>query len=53
MSWLIFLLGVLVGWITKFPLILKWYRELKETRAYEEMMFKKRIEEYNKTNQLP
>lgn len=31
-----FLLGVLVGWITKFPLLLKWYRELKRTKDYKE-----------------
>lgn len=32
------IIGIVVGWVTKFPLILKWYRELKRTRGYEKMM---------------
>jgi len=31
------IVGVLIGWITKFPLILKWYRELKRTKEYKRM----------------
>lgn len=31
------IIGVVIGWITKFPLLLKWYRELRKTRAYEKM----------------
>lgn len=31
-----FIAGVSVGWVTKFPLILKWYKELKETRDYQD-----------------
>jgi len=31
------IIGIVIGWITKFPLVLKWYRELKRTRGYEKM----------------
>lgn len=46
------LLGVVIGWVTKFPLLLKWYRELQQTRSYEAMRDKVHFEEmkekYNK-----
>ena len=31
------IIGVVIGWITKFPLLLKWYRELKRTKEYKRM----------------
>ena len=27
-------IGILIGWITKVPLLIKWYRELQETKDY-------------------
>lgn len=36
--------GILIGWITKFPLILKWYKEIKLTKDYQIM----RLEEDRK-----
>lgn len=27
-------IGILIGWITKVPFLIKWYRELKETSDY-------------------
>jgi hypothetical protein len=38
-------IGIVIGWIFKFPFLLKWYKELKETRDYQEMKRKKHIEE--------
>lgn len=31
------IIGIVIGWITKFPLLLKWYRELKRTKEYKRM----------------
>lgn len=28
------IIGILIGWITKVPFLIKWYRELKETSDY-------------------
>jgi hypothetical protein len=36
------IIGIVIGWITKFPLLLKWYNELKATRDYEKAMRYKR-----------
>lgn len=41
------LIGVIIGWITKVPLLIKWYCELKQTKDYKEM---KLIDRYNKLN---
>lgn len=35
------LVGVLIGWVTKVPFLIKWYKELKNTRDYQEL---KRLE---------
>lgn len=29
--------GIIIGWVTKFPLLVKWYRELKRTKDYKKM----------------
>jgi len=46
------LIGVVIGWITKFPLLLKWYSELRKTRSYEKMRdavhYHEMKEKYNK-----
>ena len=26
--------GILIGWITKVPFLIKWYRDIKETSDY-------------------
>lgn len=28
------IIGILIGWITKVPFLIKWYNELKETQDY-------------------
>lgn len=28
------IIGVIIGWITKLPFLIKWYKELKETKDY-------------------
>ena len=30
------LVGVVIGWVTKIPFLIKWYRELRNTRDYQE-----------------
>lgn len=40
-TWIIFIGGILVGWLTKLPFALKWYKELKQYKT-------KKIELYNK-----
>lgn len=35
------LVGVLIGWVIKVPFLIKWYKELKNTRDYQEL---KRLE---------
>ena len=40
------LIGVVIGWVTKFPLLLKWYKELKSTRDYQKAM---RYKQYVRT----
>jgi len=44
--------GFLLGWATKIPFLIKWYRQLKKTRAYEKMQDKIHVaeikEKYNK-----
>jgi len=42
------IVGVIIGWITKFPLVLKWYRELRRTRSYEKMRDAIHFEEMKK-----
>lgn len=47
-------IGVAIGWITKIPFLIKWYRELKETNDYKNRRTqafldeKKRLEEIYK-----
>ena len=45
---IILVIGIIIGWVTKFPFLLKWYRDLKKTRGYEEMSNKIRYEETKK-----
>lgn len=40
---LLILLGVLLGWITKVPFLIKWYRELRATRNWERMDLERRV----------
>jgi hypothetical protein len=44
--------GIIIGWLTKIPVLIKWYRELKETRDYQKAMRYKRYiricKKYNK-----
>lgn len=48
--------GVLIGWATKIPFLLKWYNELKETKDYKNRRTTayldeiKRLEEIYKNN---
>lgn len=28
------IIGILIGWITKVPFLIKWYRDIKETSDY-------------------
>lgn len=28
------LVGIVIGWVTKVPFLIKWYRELRETNDY-------------------
>lgn len=37
------LVGVLIGWITKVPFLIKWYRELRATRNWEMMDLERRV----------
>jgi len=37
--WIYFLVGVLVGWITKVPFLIKWYRELREDKIDRQRMY--------------
>lgn len=39
------IIGIAIGWITKVPFIIKWYRDLKNTRAYEKMRDAVHVEE--------
>lgn len=32
------IVGIGIGWITKVPFLIKWYRELRRTRNYKKMM---------------
>lgn len=31
------IIGILIGWVTKFPLLLKWYRKIQKTKEYKRM----------------
>lgn len=31
------IIGVVLGWITKVPFLIKWYRDLKKTKEYKKM----------------
>lgn len=46
------IIGIVIGWVTKIPFVLKWYKELKSTRTYEYMQDKVRhkemVDKYNK-----
>lgn len=42
--WLI--IGVVVGWITKVPLLLHWYKDLKDTKDFQTMRRYKRYLKY-------
>jgi len=39
------IVGVVAGWITKIPFLMKWYRELRDTKDYQQMRLLKRYEE--------
>jgi hypothetical protein len=52
--------GIIIGWIFKIPFLIKWYKDLKKTRAYEEMKniehveeLKLRIEKFKKEGTWP
>jgi len=42
--------GILIGWITKVPFLIKWYRELKRTNAYKDAAQKEMIDKWEKEN---
>lgn len=55
-KWWYLITGIVIGWLFKIPFLIKWYRELKKTRGYEEMkrqekitLLEKRIKEMNTT----
>ena len=31
------IIGIAIGWITKVPFLIKWYRDLRRTREYKRM----------------
>ena len=31
------IIGFVLGWITKIPFLIKWYRDLKKTKEYKKM----------------
>jgi hypothetical protein len=41
-------IGILIGWITKLPFALKWYRELKEYKEDKIKLYNKLITEIKK-----
>lgn len=43
--------GIFLGWITKVPLLIKWYRELQETKDYKDMMLYKRCKPFLNKNE--
>jgi len=47
--WLI--IGIALGWLLKFPFLLKWYSDLKKTNDYRNMndaiRWKEMVEKYN------
>ena len=47
-TWILIGIGVLIGWITKLPFALKWYRELKEYKAGKIKLYNKLITEIKK-----
>jgi len=52
-KYLYLIIGVAIGWITKIPFLIKWYRELKETKHYREMKNEIHAEEIRRRyNQL-
>lgn len=50
-DWSLVLFGIAIGWITKVPFLIKWYRELKRTKTYEKaknaIEYKAMVERYN------
>lgn len=53
MSYLYILIGFIIGWLTKIPFLIKWYRELQETKDYKLMMLNKKMEEYERSKINP
>lgn len=44
--------GIIIGWITKFPLLIKWYRELKETKDYKNRRTQAFLEEIKRLEEI-
>ena len=42
-------IGLIVGWLTKVPFLIKWYRELKITKDYKDVMQKERFERFKES----
>lgn len=47
-KWWYLIVGIGVGWLTKVPFLLKWYKELRKTRSYERMKDMVHVEELRK-----
>ncbi len=45
-------LGIFIGWITKVPLLLKWYRELKQTQDYKNRRSDAFLEEIKRLEEI-
>ena len=46
MEYFYIILGIIIGWVSKIPFLLKWYRELQQTNDYREMKIQQVIKDY-------
>lgn len=44
------LLGVLIGWLTKIPFLLKWYKEMKEREIHASSLYDRALDLYIKNS---
>ena len=47
-TWIILGIGILIGWSTKLPFALKWYRELKQYKVKKLEMYNRLISDIHK-----
>jgi len=46
------IVGVAIGWVTKVPFLIKWYRELRETQNYKNRRTEAFLEEIKRLEQI-